>query len=191
MASAEQEPKQEEMPEAEQAAAPEALESEQPNFEAEIASLKDKFMRAVAESENIRKRASKDVEDANKYAVTSFARDLVSVAENLAMASSSIAPAARAENPLLKTLGDGVDMTMQELLKTFERHGIRRIDPKGEKFDHRYHQAVSQVMDANQPPGTVAQVLQAGYTIHDRLLKPAMVVVTTEPEAPTPVDTTA
>ena len=118
---------------------------------------------------------------------------MVSVLENLRRASESIPPDARDSNPVFKTLGEGVDLTLQELLNIFVKYGIRRIDPQGEKFDHNFHQAVTQVERDDVPPGTVVQVVQAGYLIHDRLLRPAMVAVSKQPggEPPKQVDTTA
>ena len=143
----------------------------------EIAALKDSYLRAMAETENVRNRAKRDIEDANKYATTKFARDMVNVLENLARASSSISEEARASNEVIKQVGIGVDMTIQELNGIFERNGIKRIDPKGEKFDHNFQQAVAQIESKDVEAGTVLQVLQAGYVLHDRLLKPAMVTV--------------
>lgn len=143
----------------------------------ELARLKDQLLRTAAESENMRRRFQRDQEETAKYAVTGFARELVNVIENLQRASQSITPEARAENDQLKNLGDGVDMTMRELLGVFERHGIKRIDPLGDRFDHNLHQAVAQIESTGAEPGTVVQVLQAGYVIHDRLLRPAMVGV--------------
>ena len=131
----------------------------------------------MAETENVRTRARRDIDDTAKYAVTKFAREMVGIVENLQRASTSITPEARAGNPVLKQVGEGIDMTMQELLGIFERNGIKRINPAGEKFDHNFHQAVAQVERSDIPAGTVADVLQAGYMLHDRLLKPAMVTV--------------
>lgn len=159
-----------EEPEAE---APAALSPE----EEEIRQLKDQLIRMAAENDNLRKRAQRDLEEANKYAITNFARGLVSVLENLQRATSSISPELRAENQQVKNLAEGVEMTLKELLNVFERFGIRRIDPLGQKFDHNYHQAMQQIEDDKAEPGTVLQVLQAGYSIHDRLLQPALVNV--------------
>jgi molecular chaperone GrpE len=143
----------------------------------EIAQLKDQYLRAMAETENVRARARRDIEDTSKYASTKFARDVVNIAENLQRASASITPEARESNEVLRQVGDGIDMTMQELLAVFERNGIHRINPEGQKFDHNFHQAVAQVPGGTVPPGSVVQVLQAGYMLHDRLLKPAMVTI--------------
>ncbi len=144
--------------------------------QAQVADLKDQLLRNVAEGENIRRRARLDVEEKGKYAVTGFARDLVSVAENLQRAVDSI-PAEESSNDALKNLKIGVEMTLQELLSVMEKHGIKRIHPQGEAFDHNFHQAVVQIDNESQINGTILQVLQAGYVIHDRLLRPAMVGV--------------
>lgn len=156
----------------------------------ELAQMKDQWLRAVADGENLRKRAARDLQDARKYAVSEFAREMIGVAENLKRALESI-PAEELENsPLVKTIYSGVDMTLKELLVVFERHGIKRIDPKDQLFDHNFHQAVAQVEDVNAKPGQIVQVIQAGYTIHDRLLLPAMVAVAKVPSEPPPhVDT--
>ena len=146
----------------------------------EIATLQDRALRAAAEAENIRKRAEKEREDTAKYAISGFAQGMVEVAENLRRALD-------AKDAGAEALATGVEMTWNELLRVFERHGLRRIDPAaGEKFDHHFHQAVAQVEAPGTPTGHVAQVLSAGYAIHDRLLKPAMVTVAKAAEAPPP-----
>ncbi len=154
-----------------------ALEAQVVALNEQLAGMKDQALRALAEAENTRKRAQREIEEAGKYAVTGFARDLVGVIENLQRASQSIPAEARASNEMLKTMGEGVDMVMRELLTIFERNGIRRLDPLGEKFDHNFHQAVMQMEKPDTASGTIIQVLQAGYVIHDRLLRPAMVGV--------------
>lgn len=179
---------------AEVAPVPPAAEDPAAKIEAltqEVSQMRDQWLRAVAETENVRKRAERDREETSKYAITSFARDMVSILETLKRASESISPEARAGNELLKTIGEGVDLTLQELLSTFERYQIKRIDPMGQKFDHNFHQAVVQVERDDVPPGTVIQVVQAGYVIHDRLLRPAMVAVSKQGEPAKQVDTTA
>ncbi len=143
----------------------------------ELTAMKDQLFRAMAETENIRKRADREVQDARKYGVTSFARDLVSVLENLQLALMNIPAEDRKNDEKLATLAEGVEMTASELLRAFQNHGIVRISPLGEKFDHHFHQAVAQVEDTSKEAGTITQVLQAGYIIHDRLLRPAMVTV--------------
>ncbi len=145
--------------------------------DAEIAKLKDQLLRSVAEAENIRKRAERDLQEARKYAITGFARDMVGIAENLQLALQNIPEQDRQNDEKLNNLAQGVEMTYNELLRVFETHGITRIEPIGEKFDHNLHQAVAQIEDPKSKPGTVVQVLQAGYTIQDRLLRPAMVTV--------------
>ena len=177
--------------EAADAAIGEAEQAGQDDAAAVIAELKDQLLRAVAETENVRKRAQRDVEESGKYAITGFARDLGNVIENLQRASESIGEEAREANPQLKSLGEGVDMTLRELLSAFEKHGIVRIEPLGQKFDHNFHQAVTQIEDPTVEPGTVLQVMQAGYVIHNRLLRPAMVGVSKQGEAKSQLDTQA
>lgn len=160
-------------------------------LEQEVAELRDALLRSRAEMENMRRRTQKETEEAGRYAVTAFARDLVNVIENLNRASEAIPEADRQADERLHTIAVGIDMTRQEFLSVLERHGIRRLDPIGEKFDHHLHQAVVEVPDPNAPPGVVVQVVQAGYVIHDRLLRPAMVGVSKAPPAAAPVDTQA
>lgn len=159
--------------------------------DAEIAALKDQNLRALAEVENTRRRGERELADMNKYAITGFARDLVSVLENLQRAVDAISPELRESQPAVGNLAVGVDMTLKELLGVFNRFGIQRIDPLGKKFDHNYHQAVAQIDTPDAEPGTVVQVLQAGYTIHDRLLRPAMVGVAAAGSAEPKVNTSA
>lgn len=149
-------------------------------LKSEIAALKDRVLRAMAEAENVRRRAEKDKADARDYAVTGFARDMVSVADNLRRALDAL-PSQLHDDERLKTFVDGVQLTERELMNAFERHGIRRIEPNGEKFDHNLHQAMFEVADSGQPAGTVVQVMQAGYVIKDRLLRAAMVGVAKRP----------
>lgn len=167
------------------------LEERCKQLEEEAAKFRDQWVRAAAETENIRKRAQRDQEETSRYAITSFARDMVSVLENLKRASESVPAEQRKDNELLKIIGEGVDLTLQELLSIFEKHGIKRINPLNEKFDHNFHQAVVQVENSDVPPGTVVQVIQAGYVIADRLLRPAMVAVSKQGESEKKVDTTA
>jgi molecular chaperone GrpE len=144
--------------------------------EAEAAEYKDRALRAMAEVENVRRRAQREAEDSKKYAVTNFARELLNVADNLRRALTSVDPA-KVQDDVLKNLLAGVEATERELLAVFERNGVKRVDPKGQKFDHNLHQAIFEAENTGQPPGTVTEVLQTGYTLHDRLLRPAMVVV--------------
>jgi molecular chaperone GrpE len=147
-------------------------------LEAQVAELRDKFLRAVAETENVRKRAEREIADERVYGVTGFARDILVVADNLVRTLDAVAAEARssAEGPL-KALLEGVELTDRELQKALAKNGIRRIDPQGEKFDPNFHQAVFEVPDANVPAGRVAQVIQPGYAIGSRVLRPAMVGV--------------
>ena len=138
-------------------------------------------MRALADAENARKRADKTVADVNKYGIATLARDMLSVADNLHRALDAVPEAAAAENEMLANLRAGVEMTARELHSVLERHKIARVDPLGEKFDHNLHQAVFEVETEDHPPGHVAQVAQAGYVLHDRLLRPAMVGVSKKP----------
>ena len=145
--------------------------------ETELATMKDQALRALAEVENTRRRSERELADMAKYAVTGFAKDLVNVVENLQRAVESIPAELKETQPSVANLATGVEMTMRELLAIFERQGIKRLDPMGQKFDHNFHQAVAQIDTPDAVAGTVVQVLQAGYIIHDRLLRPAMVGV--------------
>jgi molecular chaperone GrpE len=152
------------------------LEAKLADTEAELAATRDKLLRALAEGENMRKRAQRDREDAGKYAAQSFAKDMLDVADNLRRALSS-APAESEWDERTRNLLEGVAATERELQATLERHGIKRLDPHGERFDHNFHQAMFEMDNTGQPAGTIVQVLQPGYVIHDRLLRPAMVAV--------------
>ncbi len=161
-------------------------------LEEECSKLRDSWVRAVAETDNVRKRSQRDLEESGKYAITAFAKDMVSVLENLQRAVESIPAAEATENPVLKTLGEGINLTLQELLGIFQKYAIVRINPLGEKFDHNLHQAVVQVEKNDVETGTVVQVIQSGYMIADRLLRPAMVAVSkTSGEDTKKLDTSA
>jgi molecular chaperone GrpE len=144
---------------------------------AEAADLKDKLLRAHAEVENIRKRSEREREDTAKYAVTRFARDIVNVGDNFQRAIDAVPAGAVEQDPALKSFLEGVTMTERELLNALERHGIKRVQPVGEPFNPHLHQAVMELQRADVPAGTVVQVFQAGFTIEDRVLRPAMVAV--------------
>jgi molecular chaperone GrpE len=152
----------------------------------EVSTLKEQVIRAHAEVENVRKQAAKQVADANKFAVSQFAKDMVMVLENLIRALENIPEDKLVEDALLKTLFDGVDMTRREVIAVFDRFGITRLDPVGEPFDHNLHQAVAHVESTEQLPEHVLQVIQAGYVLKGRLLRPAMVVVAKAPQADVP-----
>ena len=166
-------------------AAPEAPRSpREAELEAELADTKDRLLRALAETENLRRRAVRDLDEAHKYAITNFARELLEVADNLSRALDAVPPRARDEIEFIKNLADGIAITEKALLTAFERHQIAKVTPEiGARFDHNRHQAMFEVETAAQPAGTVAQVLQPGYTIADRLLRPALVGVAKAPGA--------
>lgn len=146
-------------------------------LEAELAEAKDRLLRALAETENQRRRAQRDREDAQRYGSASFAKDLLDVADNLRRALASITPD-EVTDERVKALIDGVAATERALLAAFERNGIRRIEPQlGDRFDFNLHQAMFEVENSGRPPGSVVQLLQAGYQMHDRLLRPALVGV--------------
>jgi molecular chaperone GrpE len=152
-------------------------------LEAELAEQKDHLLRALAETENVRRRAQRERDDTLKYAVAGFAKELLSVADNLRRALDSL-PEAEARDERTRGLVTGVEATERELLSVFERHGIRRIDPDGERFDHNLHQAIFEAERPGKPGGTIIEVLQPGYVLHDRLLRPAMVGVAKENPGP-------
>ena len=142
--------------------------------DAEIAELKDRLLRAAAETENVRRRLEREKLDAAAYASTGFARDVLSIADNLTRALAAIPEAAR-DNDVVKSVITGVEMTAKELDSVFSRHGITRIDSLGQKLDPHRHQAMMEVESAEAEPGTIVQELQAGYVMKDRLLRPALV----------------
>jgi molecular chaperone GrpE len=152
-------------------------------LEIELAEQKDRLLRALAETENTRRRAQREREDATKYAIAGFAKDLLSAADNLRRALDSL-PEAEAIDERTRSLLAGVAATERELLSVFERHGLRRIDPQGERFDHNLHQAIFEAEREDQPSGTIVEVLQPGYVLHERLLRPAMVGVSKQPARP-------
>jgi molecular chaperone GrpE len=145
--------------------------------EREIAKVKDEFLRALAETENVRRRAARDKVDASKYAITSFARDVLSVADNLRRAADTVDAEARKHNSALDALVAGVEMTEKELLGVLARHGITPIEAEGQRFDPHVHEAMYEVPDESVPHGTVVQVLERGFMIHDRPLRPSRVGV--------------
>lgn len=149
----------------------------------DAAALKDQLLRAVAEAENTRRRAERQVKEASQYAISSFARDMLTISDNLRRALDAL-PEDFRDKDEFKSFVEGVNMTERELLNALERHGIRKIDPLGERFDHNFHQAMFEVEDAEPAPGTIVQVVQPGYVIRDRLLRPALVGVAKAPAKP-------
>src|SRR5262245_19369031 len=144
---------------------------------AEAADLKDRLLRAHAEVENMRKRTEREKEEIAKYAVTKLARDVVTVGDNFQRAIDAVPPGAADQDPALKSFLEGVTMTERELLNMLERHGIKRILPINEPFNPHLHQAVMEMPRTDVPAGTIVQIFQSGFTIEDRVLRPAMVAV--------------
>ncbi len=146
-------------------------------LEAEVAELKDKLLRALAETENVRRRSDRQRAETSRYAIANFAREMVVVADNLRRALDSVDEEARKNDENLANLCEGIEMTERAMLSAFERVEIRRIEAMGKRFDHNYHEAMFEVEDASQPSGTVVHVMETGYTISDRLLRPSKVGV--------------
>jgi molecular chaperone GrpE len=144
----------------------------------EAADMRDKMLRTLAEMENLRKRTAKEVADARAYGITGFARDVLDIADNLQRALDAVPSETReSADPMLKALIEGVELTERSLLNALEKNGVKKFDPSGGKFDPNFQQAMYEVPDASVPPGTVVQVVQAGYMIGDRVLRPALVAV--------------
>jgi molecular chaperone GrpE len=142
----------------------------------EITSLKDQRLRAIAELENFRKRAEKDQSDALKYGISNFAKEIINIRDNIERAQSSISDEAK-NNEAIKSVIEGIDLIAQSVVSTFEKIGIKKIESLNEKFDHNLHQAMMEIENEELEPGTIVQELIPGYTLHDRLLRPAMVGV--------------
>jgi molecular chaperone GrpE len=143
----------------------------------EAADYKDRLLRSLADMENLRRRTDREVADARTYGVSSLARDMVGVADNMRRALEAAGESGVIVDGPAKALLEGVELTERELLKVLEKHGVKKFDPQGAKFDPNLHQAIFEVPDANVPAGAVAQVIQPGYMIGDRVLRPAMVGV--------------
>lgn len=159
-------------------AAPETVEDgEAPDYPALMAELNDKLLRSVAELENFRRRAEKERQDTAKFAISGFARDCLTVLDNLRRGLDCVNQEDREGNPALEALAAGMELTERELIATLERHGIEKVDPLGAPFDYDRHQAMFEIEDPSQPAGTVVEVVQPGYMLNDRLLRPAMVGV--------------
>jgi molecular chaperone GrpE len=144
----------------------------------EVADLKDRLLRTLAEMENLRRRTEREVADSRVYGVTNFARDILAVADNMERAMKALDDEIREKADAgVKALLDGVELTERELIKVMEKHGVRKIEPQGQKFDPNMHQAMFELPDPSVPAGTVVQVMQPGYTIGERVLRPALVGV--------------
>jgi molecular chaperone GrpE len=162
------------------AASPEMVPAAQVTAALEAAAeFKDKHLRTLAEMENLRRRTEREVADARVYGVTGFARDVLAVADNMHRALEALGPELHDQvEPKIKSLIEGVELTERELMKMLEKNGVRKFTPEGEKFDPNVHQAMYEVKDSDLPPGHVAQVIQAGYMLGDRVLRPALVGIT-------------
>ena len=144
----------------------------------EATESRDKMLRTLAEMENLRKRTAKEVADARAYGITGFARDILDIADNLQRALDAIpAEAKETADPGIKAFIEGVELTERSLLNSLEKNGVKKFDPSGEKFDPNFQQAMYEVPDPSVPAGTVVQVVQAGYKIGERILRPALVGV--------------
>jgi molecular chaperone GrpE len=144
----------------------------------EAAEARDKMLRTLAEMENLRKRTAKEVADARAYGITGFARDILEIADNLQRALDAMPAETKASaDPALKAFIEGVELTERSLLNTLEKNGVKKFDPSGEKFDPNFQQAMYEVPDPSVPAGTVVQVVQAGFMIGERVLRPALVGV--------------
>jgi molecular chaperone GrpE len=144
----------------------------------EAADLKDRLLRALAEMENLRRRTEREVADARSYAISNFARDVLAVSDNMGRALGAVGAELRAAaDSSVKALVEGIELTERELAKVLEKHGVRKLEPMGGKFDPNLHQAMYEVPDETVPSGTVVQVVQPGYTIGERILRPALVAV--------------
>jgi molecular chaperone GrpE len=142
----------------------------------EAAELKDRLLRTLAEMENLRRRTEREVADARAYGITSFARDILAVADNMERAMKALDDEIREKADAgVKALLDGVELTERELIKVMEKHGVKKLDPAGQKFDPNLHQAMFELPDPSVPAGTIVQVMQPGYTIGERVLRPALV----------------
>lgn len=164
-----------------------ALEADVERLTAETAEAKDKLLRTLADMENLRRRTEREVKDAGTYAVTKFARDMLGVADNLRRAIESAGAEARNEGSPAKALLDGVEITEKALLQALERYGVKAIEAIGAKFDPNLHQAMFEVPNPDVPNGTVVQVVQQGFVIADRVLRPALVGIAKggpKPETP-------
>jgi molecular chaperone GrpE len=160
------------------ARAAEAAAGPQAEAVALAAELKDRLLRTLAEMENLRKRTEREVADSRLYGTTSFARDILGVADNIRRALDAVSPELRASaEPGVKALIDGVELTERELLKALEKNGVQQYTPRGERFDPNVHQAMFEVPDASVPAGSVVEVVQPGYRIGERVLRPALVGV--------------
>jgi len=154
---------------------------------AENADMRDRLLRTMADMENLRKRTEREKSDTARYAISSFARDVLTVGDNLRRTVEHVPADAAAQDPALKSFLEGIELTERELLNVLERHGVTRIDPLGARFDPNFHQAMYEVEKKDVPEGTVVDVMQGGYMIGERCLRPALVAVAKGGPKPAPV----
>ncbi len=148
------------------------------SLDRELAEAKDRLLRALADMDNMRKRTEREVADARVYGISNFARDILGVADNMHRAMQALDDELRAKaDEATKALLEGVELTERELMNVLEKHGVTRVEPLGQKFDPNRHQAMYEIEDASVPSGSVIQVMQAGYLIGERVLRPALVAV--------------
>ena len=172
------------------------LEGRITELEGELADFKDRSLRALADAENTRRRSEREVIDAKKYGSSNLVKDLLNVSDNLHRALEAVGEDVKELDETVKNLVVGVQMVEKEMLDVFEKHGVTKLQPIGERFNHDFHQAMYEVEDSGQPTGTIVELLQPGYVMHDRLLRPAMVAVAKDtsdelPDKPDRVDTSA
>jgi len=153
---------------------------------AENADMRDKLLRTMADMENLRRRTEREKEDTARYAISNFARDVLTIGDNLRRVMEHVPADAAAQDPALKNFLEGVELTERELLKVMEKHGVTKLEPLGQRFDPNQQQAMYEVPSADVPDGTVVEVMQAGYTIGDRVLRPALVAVSKGGAKPAP-----
>jgi molecular chaperone GrpE len=153
---------------------------------AENADMRDKLLRTMADMENLRRRTEREKEDTARYAISNFARDVLTIGDNLRRVMEHVPADAAAQDPALKNFLEGVELTERELLKVMEKHGVTKLEPLGQRFDPNQQQAMYEVPSADVPDGTVVEVMQAGYTIGDRVLRPALVAVSKGGAKPVP-----
>src|SRR3954452_8994839 len=159
------------------------------SLDRELAEAKDRLLRALADMDNMRKRTEREVADARIYGISNFARDILGVADNMHRAMQALDDELRAKaDEATKALLEGVELTERELMNVLEKHGLKRIDPLGQKFDPNRHQAMFEIEDASVPSGSVVQVMQAGYLIGERVLRPALVAVSKGGGKPPPAN---
>lgn len=152
----------------------------------ENADMRDKLLRTMADMENLRRRTEREKEDTSRYAISNFARDVLTIGDNLRRVIEHVPADEAAKDPALKSFLEGVELTERELLKMMEKHGVTKLEPLGERFDPNQQQAMYEVPTTDVPEGTVVQVMQAGFSIGDRVLRPALVAVSKGGSKPAP-----